>query len=421
MPRKKFWRRGLKNKKGISHPSNHGLTSDVDVGTPPIQKKEHCDIDVGTPPIQKKVRNDDLCTLPIQKKVLTSLRARNSHTSLRVQNSHNSLRAQNSQNSLRAQKSHNESLRVQSTRSDSLRARKSYNDTLGAQNSHNDTLQAHGCITEECNNDFFFASHNQSDDRYSSFSRGSQCTCMSLSMAISLFQNIAFSSQNLDRILFLGDNLYKKVVLDLQNEGQFRNKLLLFDELPSVLEYDNSHYVISKHTTIFGLPIIESQNSEVLSLHEGLIFGLTVCDYILVMMGSICSCVARKGSKYIFFDSHSHGCDGLSSADGRACLIAFSSLDELVSYMYSFYTSCNIDFSSQFEVLPIDIGSLSHNFPDANPNLRTQRSVNASKTDQPFDKKAYMKDYMRKRREEQHYRQIERKSELASKQKARMN
>ena len=134
-------------------------------------------------------------------------------------------------------------------------------------------------------------------------------------------------------------------------------------------------------------------------------------------MGSICSCVARKGSKYIFFDSHSHGCDGLSSADGRACLLVFSSLDELVSYMYSFYTSWNIDFSSQFEVLPIDIESLNHNFPDANPNPRTHSSVNASKTDQPFDKKAYMKDYMRKRRQEQQYRQIERKSELASKHK----
>ena len=334
MPRKKYWRRGLKNKKGISHPSNHGLTSDIDMGTPPIQKKEQSDIDVGTPPIQKKVRNDNLGTPPIQKKVLNSPRAQNSHNSLWAQNSHNSLRAQNSQNSLRAQNSQN-SLRAQSTDNDNLGVQNSNNDGLCTQSYDSDNLQMQSTrVPKECNSQMFFASHNQSDDRYSSFSRGSQCTCMSLSMAISLFLNIEFSSQNLDRVLSLGDNLYKKVVLDLQNEGKFRNKLLLFDELPSVLEYDNSLYVIAKHTTIFGLPIIESQNSEVLSLHEGLIFGLTVCDYILVMMGSICSCVARKDSKYIFFDSHSHGHDGLSSADGRACLIVFSSLDELVSYMY---------------------------------------------------------------------------------------
>ena len=46
-----------------------------------------------------------------------------------------------------------------------------------------------------------------------------------------------------------------------------------------------------------------------------------------------------------FFDSHSHGENGLSSVDGRSILIAFSSLDDLVGFMYAFYDSMRIDMS----------------------------------------------------------------------------
>ena len=56
-----------------------------------------------------------------------------------------------------------------------------------------------------------------------------------------------------------------------------------------------------------------------------------------------------------FFDSHSHGDNGLSSNDGSSCLITFSSIDDLVTYMYAFYDSLNLDTNLQFDFLPIKI------------------------------------------------------------------
>ena len=60
---------------------------------------------------------------------------------------------------------------------------------------------------------------------------------------------------------------------------------------------------------------------------------------------------------YVFFDSHSHGENGLSSNDGTSCLITFTSVNDLVTYMYAFYDSLNLDTNTnlQFDFLPIKI------------------------------------------------------------------
>ena len=56
-----------------------------------------------------------------------------------------------------------------------------------------------------------------------------------------------------------------------------------------------------------------------------------------------------------FFDSHSHGEDGLSSYDGTSILMMFSSLEDLIAYLYAFYESMRIDMTMQFDLLPISI------------------------------------------------------------------
>ena len=60
---------------------------------------------------------------------------------------------------------------------------------------------------------------------------------------------------------------------------------------------------------------------------------------------------------FVFFDSHSHGENGLSSNDGTSCLITFTSINDLVTYMYAFYDSLNLDTNTnlQFDFLPIKI------------------------------------------------------------------
>ena len=55
------------------------------------------------------------------------------------------------------------------------------------------------------------------------------------------------------------------------------------------------------------------------------------------------------------FDSHCHGHNGLSATDGASSLITFSSLDDLITYMYAFYDSMKLDTNLQFDFLPINV------------------------------------------------------------------
>ena len=75
----------------------------------------------------------------------------------------------------------------------------------------------------------------------------------------------------------------------------------------------------------------------------------------LITIGVICSAVFRKNDLYLFFGSHSHGQNGLSSVDGASIIISVSSLDDLVTCLYAFYDSMKIDMSLQFDFLPINV------------------------------------------------------------------
>ena len=73
------------------------------------------------------------------------------------------------------------------------------------------------------------------------------------------------------------------------------------------------------------------------------------------LIGTICSAVFKKKGSYAFFDSHCHGHNGLSATDGASCLMTFSSLDDLVTYMYAFYDSMKLDTNLQYDFLPINV------------------------------------------------------------------
>ena len=75
----------------------------------------------------------------------------------------------------------------------------------------------------------------------------------------------------------------------------------------------------------------------------------------LLTIGAICSAVFKKKESYAFFDSHCHGHIGLSATDGASYLISFSSLDNLVTYLYAFYDSMKLDTNLQYDFLPINV------------------------------------------------------------------
>ena len=91
------------------------------------------------------------------------------------------------------------------------------------------------------------------------------------------------------------------------------------------------------------------------TLHHVLNSTFTTVSSGLLTIGAICSAVFKKNGLYSFFDSHSHGQNGLSSGDGTSIMISFSCLDDLVKYLYTFYDSMKIDTSLQFDFLPVSV------------------------------------------------------------------
>ena len=76
------------------------------------------------------------------------------------------------------------------------------------------------------------------------------------------------------------------------------------------------------------------------------------------MIGAVCSAVLLKDERYYFFDSHSHGKDGLSGPDGSSVILSFSYIEDLITYLYALYESMGIELSLQFETLPIDFTTI---------------------------------------------------------------
>ena len=101
--------------------------------------------------------------------------------------------------------------------------------------------------------------------------------------------------------------------------------------------------------------LIDTQDLGLPTLHEVLQSAFLSVSSGLLTVGAICSAVFKKKGAYAFFDSHCHGHNGLSATDGASSLITFSSLDDLVRYMYAFYDSMELDTSMQYDFLPINV------------------------------------------------------------------
>ena len=163
------------------------------------------------------------------------------------------------------------------------------------------------------------------------------------------------NSSNLDKILCEGASLYQHVNNRLKAQHRSFHQLLSLDELPDNFEIEIGKFAAHKDLIVCGFLVDTQEISGLPSLHVALQSALSSTKSCLLTMGAICSAVFKKNDSYMFFDSHSHGKNGLSSVDGRSVLISFSSLDDLVGYMYSFYDSMRIDMSLQFDLLPVSI------------------------------------------------------------------
>ena len=202
--------------------------------------------------------------------------------------------------------------------------------------------------------DFIFGNFHQNDARFSEQSRGYQCTCNALCMlSYSLCHDID-NGLIVDEVLCEGDALYQTVISRLKSDGKFMNQLLSLEEIPDEFEVKIGKFTVEKLPIVCG-PLVDTQDLGLPTLHDALQSAFLSISSGLVTIGAICSAVFKKNELYIFFDSHCHGENGLSSSDGASCLMTFSSLDDLITYMYAFYDSLKLDTGLQFDFLPINL------------------------------------------------------------------
>ena len=202
--------------------------------------------------------------------------------------------------------------------------------------------------------DLVFGSFQQNDGRFSEHSRGYQCTCNALCMLSYAHCGDVDNSTVLDKVLCEGDALYQTVIRKLKSDGKFIHHLLSLEEIPDDFELEIGKFSLEKFRIVSG-PLIDSQDLGLPTLHEVLQSAFLYVSSGLLTIGAICSAVFKKKGSYAFFDSHCHGHNGLSATDGASSLIFFSSLDDLVTYMYAFYDSMRLDTNLQFDFLPINV------------------------------------------------------------------
>ena len=202
--------------------------------------------------------------------------------------------------------------------------------------------------------DLVFGSFHQNDVRFSEQSRGYQCTCNALCiLSYSLCLDVD-NSLMLDKVLCEGDALYQTVISNLKTDGKFVQQLLSLEEIPDDFEVEIGKFTIEKFEIKSG-PLIDAQDLGLPTLHEVLQSAFLSVSSGLLTTGAICSAVFKKNGLYVFFDSHSHGENGLSSSDGASSLITFSNLNDLVTYLYAFYDSMKLDTYLQFDFLPMNV------------------------------------------------------------------
>ena len=206
-------------------------------------------------------------------------------------------------------------------------------------------------------NQIIFGSFHQNDERFIDQSKGFQCTCNALCM---LVHDEIQNSSVLDQILYNGDELYNHTVNNLKAEGKFVNSLLSLEEIPDTLDFKTGQYFVEKQQIACGYLVNTLEDEALPTLHCALETAFLKSASVLLIIGAICSAISKRNNLYVFFDSHSHGENGLSSSDGTSILMLFSCLEDLVAYLYAFYESMCIDLTMQFDLMPISIRKKEH-------------------------------------------------------------
>jgi hypothetical protein len=188
-------------------------------------------------------------------------------------------------------------------------------------------------------------SFDQSD--YIRFPRyfGKQCC----GIAVTAFCKASYMSPKLwtehtiDECIIAGNSLFEKSMDNILSANpNFKEIYLRAEELQQEVIFPSGKkmkFEVSRNMSISGLSIA---NDESVHVGDGLL-NYCLRDALMALFESrqcgilTChrrsTCIMKVDDSYFIFDSHKRGLDGLSHPDGKAVLIQFETINDIVVYI----------------------------------------------------------------------------------------
>ncbi|KAL3986446.1 leucine-rich repeats and death domain-containing protein [Sarotherodon galilaeus] len=209
------------------------------------------------------------------------------------------------------------------------------------------------------------ATHCQSDERYTEFSRNHQCTCNALTFLAYLNEEHQFNTARLDKVLEQGDALYCWIKTHLQQERRYTQNHLTMEDLPKEVHADINVYSVKMDNIRYGYLKAEDKTYQRkgwwLPLASRLVCLSTDVNYALLMVSPQCIAVFRdKSGRYGLFDSHSRSAAGLPQPNGTAVMLTFTHVNDLITHLHNLFQ--NQGRYARYEFVPVSFKRVStHN------------------------------------------------------------
>ncbi|XP_035258448.1 uncharacterized protein LOC118219414, partial [Anguilla anguilla] len=238
------------------------------------------------------------------------------------------------------------------------------------------------------------ASHSQDHSGYEPESRNRQCTCMALTFLAHQNEGHDLKEADLDKILDKGDSLYKRTIKQLKSEKRFRNYYLTLEETPLTVATEHHEYRVQRSPVEMGFmrdkgdPGTEDWFQNLRTRLQCLSVGVT--HALLTVSPYIIAVFRDQSGRYGLFDSHNRNADGLPEHGGKAVMMTFTHLDDLIEkidHLNALLHGGSID-KKQFDFMPVTFAhakALSHRLPSLqvqsdNPHDRRPAEVKVTPT-----------------------------------------
>ena len=166
-----------------------------------------------------------------------------------------------------------------------------------------------------------------------------------------------WNSQDVDRILIQGNELYDKCV-----SGD--PEMLRINQLPTLFVHGKTtyHLEVADNQTKIGY-IMETISGNMQHIMVPLITAIQdtflVSQFVFLIFRETTVALLRDDDKYFVFDSHARSRDGLfSEADGQSVVTMFSSIASLASFLKQLFISAHVEPFELFEATPVKINCI---------------------------------------------------------------